>query len=265
MGQQQILDEFAAALPVAGRHAYLERHARQRRERLPVLRRERQRHERGPRIDELVAELLRQPVAEVGRADLRNRQAARRDDQGARTDRAGLLRVEHEAVGRRVAHRIDDDGPAPRDAARVALVLQHVDDRVAAVVAEELALVLFVPGHVMALEQPEEVARRIARQRRAREMRIRRQIVVGAGVQVREVAAAAARDADLLGEPRRVIDQHDAAAELPGDRGAHHPGGARADHGDVIGFHGADCTCPASGPGRRLRRPALACYTFRLR
>ncbi|ERI27698.1 hypothetical protein BURCENBC7_AP0482 [Burkholderia cenocepacia BC7] len=96
-------------------------------------------------------------------------------------------------------------------------------------------------------------------------MRIRRQVVVGPGVQVREIAAAAARDADFLGKPRRVIEQHHAAAELPGDRGAHHAGGTRADHGDVIGFHGADCTCPASGPGRRQRPPALACYTFRLR
>ena len=152
MGQQQILDEFAAALLVAGRYAHLERYAGQRRERLPVLLRERQRHERGPRIDELVAELLGDPVTEVGRADLRDRQAAGRDDQCARTDRPRLLRVEREAVGRRVAHRVDDDGPAPRDTARVALVLQHVDDRVAAVVAKSWPCA-FV-RHVMALEQP---------------------------------------------------------------------------------------------------------------
>ena len=62
----------------------------------------------------------------------------------------------------------------------------------------------------------------------------------------------------IFGEPRRVIDQHDAAAELPGHRGAHHSGGARADHGDVISFHGADCTCPASGPGRCQGRPSPA-------
>ena len=55
----------------------------------------------------------------------------------------------------------------------------------------------------------------------------------GAGVEVGEIAAPAAGDADLLAGRARMVDhQHRAPAPARLD-GAHHPGRARADHHDV--------------------------------
>jgi hypothetical protein len=61
-------------------------------------------------------------------------------------------------------------------------------------------------------------------------VRILRQEVGRAGVDVGEVAAAAARDADFLGQLGGVVDQHHAQAALGCSRRAHHPGRARADY-----------------------------------
>jgi hypothetical protein len=52
-------------------------------------------------------------------------------------------------------------------------------------------------------------------------------------VAVGEVAAAAARDADLLGDFSRVVHQQHLEAALAGLRGAEQAGGAGADHDDV--------------------------------
>ena len=54
-----------------------------------------------------------------------------------------------------------------------------------------------------------------------------------ADVQIGEVAAPAAGDADLLGELGGVVDDQHAASALTGFGGAHHAGGAGADHDDV--------------------------------
>jgi hypothetical protein len=52
-------------------------------------------------------------------------------------------------------------------------------------------------------------------------------------VDVGEVAAPAARDADLFARLWRVLDQHSTATALPRDRGAHHAGRAGAYDDDV--------------------------------
>ncbi|MFY4703275.1 hypothetical protein [Burkholderia glumae] len=57
-----------------------------------------------------------------------------------------------------------------------------------------------------------------------------------------------------------MIDQHHAAPELSGHGRAHHAGGARADHGDIEMFHGADCNrrrpgCPPADGRRRAHAP----------
>ena len=59
-------------------------------------------------------------------------------------------------------------------------------------------------------------------------------------VQVGEVAAPAAGDADLLADLLVVVDEHDAPSALPRGRGAHHAGRAGTDHGDLEarGGHG---------------------------
>ncbi len=83
-------------------------------------------------------------------------------------------------------------------------------------------------------DEIDEVRRRVARERRARELRVLGEIaVVALGLDIREVAAAAAGDADLFAEPRCMFDQHDARAALAGNRRAHHAGGPGADDGDI--------------------------------
>jgi hypothetical protein len=64
-----------------------------------------------------------------------------------------------------------------------------------------------------------------------------RQEVRRRGVAVREVAAPAAGDADLLGDLLRVVDQQHLQAALAGDRGAVQTGRAGTDDDgvDVVG------------------------------
>ena len=67
------------------------------------------------------------------------------------------------------------------DAGRRAFGQQHIDDLLAGAVAEQLALVLFVAGDAMALHQRDEVARRVARERRTAEVGVGRQKVLRPG------------------------------------------------------------------------------------
>lgn len=85
-------------------------------------------------------------------------------------------------------------------------------------------------------------------------MRIRRQEIARLRIDVREVAAPAAGDADFLGEALGVVDEHDAAAGLSGHGRAHHARRARADDGNIERFHGAHFTFGTPIPAR--------CYTF---
>lgn len=85
-------------------------------------------------------------------------------------------------------------------------------------------------------------------------MRIRRQKIGRLRVDVREVAAPAAGDADFFGETLCVVEKDDAASGLSGHGRAHHAGRARADDGDIEGFHGAHFTFDTLDHAR--------CYTF---
>ena len=108
---------------------------------------------------------------------------------------------------------------------------------------------LFVPADAVPIDQRDEVARRVARQRRAAERRVVGQEVRRPRVAVGEVAAAAAGDADLLGDLRRVVEQQDPQAALPGDGRAQQAGGAGADDDGVESLH----------PSARVRqKPYLA-------
>ena len=123
---------------------------------------------------------------------------------------------------------------APLDPAAIAFGPEHRDDVLRRAVAEELAQLLLVVRDPVPLDQRDEIAGRVPRERGAAEIRILREVVGRAGADVREVAAPAARDADLLAELVIVLDDEHAAAALPRLRRAHHAGGARADHDDVV-------------------------------
>jgi hypothetical protein len=79
-----------------------------------------------------------------------------------------------------------------------------------------------------------------------------RQEVLPAGVDIGEVAAAAARNADLLGQLGRMVDQHHALAALGRHERAHHAGRARADYHHIV----SSCH-PAHPAVRRAQRTRL--------
>ena len=76
------------------------------------------------------------------------------------------------------------------DAAAHALVEQQSHDLSRAPVAEQLPQRLLVPRDAVAVDQRDEVVCGVARQRRLGEMRVSRQIAVGRGVQIGEVASS---------------------------------------------------------------------------
>src|SRR5258706_4278752 len=195
------------------------------------LRIEAQGHERGPGRHDRQAELLGDAIREGRGADLRPRAPAGGDHERRGGERpAARLHAEDSAVALHAAHLA---GLAPLDAPLLALGDEHVDDPLRAVVAEELPEHLLVIRDAVALHERDEVARRVARQRRAAEIRIARDEVAMRGVHVGEVAAPPARDADLLADLRVVVDEHHAPPALSRSCGRHHSRGAGADHGDI--------------------------------
>ena len=190
-----------------------------------------QRHQCRPRLDDLEAELARQIVGEAGRPHLRDGRTAGGDHQRRRGGGPAAPGHAKPAVG------MGDvgDALAERDADRAprALVHQHVDDLARRAVAEQLAERLFVPGDAMAVDQVDEILRRVAAQRRHGEMAVGRKVALRHGLEIGEVAAAAARDQDLLSGPVGMIDQQHPAAALPRHRRAHQPGAAGAEDDDI--------------------------------
>ena len=211
---------------------HFRRNARERAEQcfLPA---QRQRHQSGPRLDHLQPEFARQIIGKAGRAHLRDRRAAGGDDErrggrGAVPHGDAILAVGVADVADRVGER--DLHPAP-----IAFVLQHRDDLLGRSVAEELPERLFVPGDLVRIDQRDEIRRRVATERRFGIMRVGRDIAIGCGVDVGEIAPPPARNQDLLADRIGVIDQQDAPPALAGGEGAHQPGRARAEDDGVVG------------------------------
>ena len=133
-----------------------------------------------------------------------------------------------------------DAGDAARDAdvdaRRRAFIQQHLHDlaRRARAFAEELAERLFVVGDAVLLDQRDEIALRVARQRRAGEVRVGGDEARGiVGVEVGEVAASAAGDEDFRADFGIVLEHQDAPAAPASMHGAVEPGRAGADDDGV--------------------------------
>ena len=168
-------------------------------------------------------------------------------DQRGRLGDAGAERDPEAGVG--MADVGDGMAEGELHPSPVAFVQEHGDDLAGGAVAEELAERLFVPGDAVALDQGEEVGGRVAGERRDGEMGVGGEEAVGGGVEVGEIAAAAARDQDLLSGRVGMVDEQDPAAALAGDGGAHQPRPAGAEDDRVVGlrFHRA----PLEAPGGR--------------
>jgi hypothetical protein len=189
------------------------------------------------------AELLGEAVAEVGGADLRDRQAAGGDHDPGRFDGTpvaiDLIATNASGIGFGGGKcdlpelaRLPALDPACR-----AFGQQHVDDLLRRTIAKQLPLVLLVEGDAVLLHQFDELLWCIARQRRAAEIRVvadevalrRAHVEVAVG----EVGPAAARNADLLSDLFAVVDQQHLEPALARQAGAKKPGGTGTDHDDI--------------------------------
>jgi len=81
----------------------------------------------------------------------------------------------------------------------------------------------------MALDQRDEVGRRVACQCGFAEVRIGGEEILRRRAEIGEVAAPAAGHQDLLADAVRVFDDEHAPSALPGGDRAHQPGCAAAD------------------------------------
>ncbi|MNR02531.1 hypothetical protein D3C85_1183860 [compost metagenome] len=189
-------------------------------------------NKRGPRLRHPQAELARHLIAPAGRAHLGDGLAAGGHHQRGGRNAGSVVQGDLETVPAAA-----DGGHAQAQrqghARRLHLVRQHTDDLLGAVVTEQLAQGLLVPGDAVALDHFQEVVLGEPLQRRQGEARVLAQEVRPAGPQIGEVAASAARDADLLARCAGVVDDAHAAAALARLDGAHHAGRAGADDQDV--------------------------------
>ena len=133
-----------------------------------------------------------------------------------------------------------------------AFVEQQLDDLARGAVAEELAQRLLVPGDAVTLDQVEEILRGVAAERGLHEMRVLREVAIGRGAEIGEVAAATARDQDLLARRIGMIDEEHALAPLAGGERTHEPRGAGSQDDRVV-HCGGPSRCSACG--KRQRSP----------
>ena len=252
--EQHVLAERRLA---AARH-HVERDAGERRAELEVLAGEAQRHQAGPRLRHREAELPGEARREVRGAELRDRETPGRHDERRRAQHPGAG-LEHEVLAR--PHLAHLHAAADRDARLAALLLEHCHHLPRAAVAEQLPELLLVPGDAVALQLRHEVGRRVARERRAGEVRVLGEEALGRREAVREVAAPAARDQDLAPD-LGVAFQHEDAALAPARLDRAHQAGRAAAEDDRVELRqcrlSAFSTRSPRRPDARLRALARA-------
>ena len=115
---------------------------------------------------------------------------------------------------------------------------QQVDDLLAGAVAEQLAEMLLVKADPGLAQQADELRGRMRLQGMADEARVTRQVAGRvAAMQVGEVAAPAARDADLFADAAGMVQHPHPQAVLAQAPGAVEARGAGPDHDDIQFFH----------------------------
>ncbi len=199
-----------------------------------------QRNERGAAGFDGDAELARDVVAETSGADFGNGEASGGDDEsGSRVE--GVAGGDGErAAGIVAAHFMNVGGDEDAHLGVLALAHQHVDDLLRGAVAEELAQRLLVPCDAVALDETDEVGGRVACQGRFGKVGIGGEEIVGAGVQIGEIASATAGDEDLFAGAAGALEHSNAAAAAASLNGGHEAGGASAEDENVETVCGHD-------------------------
>jgi hypothetical protein len=183
-------------------------------------------------------------VAESGRAHLGDGEAAGRDDEcwggeggwacSTRASSGGGLGVDAEVA------RAGDGGDAgvglDGDVGGGALVGEELDEVLGGAGAEELAEGLLVVGDAVLFYQGDHVRRGEGGEGGLGEVGVFGEEVLGAGVEVGEVGAAAAGDEDLLADAVGVVEEEDAFAAASGFCGAEEACGSGAEDDDVEAY-----------------------------
>ena len=191
------------------------------------LRSEGQRHEAGAGLRHRVIELLGDPVSETCGAHLRDRLAAAGHDKIPADKRARpTFDCDPECktafrLFQRFQRRVE---PQFRTAA-LHFAQEHRDDVFRRIITEQLPQRLFMKTDAVRLDERDEVVLGITAQCGLGEMRVSRNEPAGADIQIGEIAAPAAGDADFFSRCLGVIEHENAAALRACLRRTHHSRG----------------------------------------
>ncbi len=237
-------------------------------------------HQPGAGIGDPKAELARHLIGPARGSHLGNGLGPGGHDERARLDTRPVIQINGKAVGA-VLDRLDAQVQRQGYARRLHFIRQHADDILGAVIAEQLAQGLLVPGDTVAIDHLDEVVLGKSLQGRQGKARILSQVGSRMDAQVGKVATPPARYADLLARSSGMVDQAYAATAFGRFDGTHHSGRAGTDNQDIqgLGFHWPDLASPAAeserdlgasagskgpeprdshrGPGRRIPRGAF--------
>ena len=227
-----------------GRHhrdRHRQGHAREGCEVLPGRRRDRERNQPGPRRHRGDAPLTSQLPGTIAGTDGRDGKSTRGHDQmpgqehpvrGAHAKAraiVGPVQTRNLLHGHRVAYLY---------AATRAVSQQHVNDPLTGIVTEELPQMLFMKPDARLTHTGNEALGRMGLERMAHEARIAAQVAGRIrAIQVGEVAATTARDADLLADATCMVQHGHPQAAQPQLPGAIQPGSTRAHHDHIPSFH----------------------------
>ncbi len=182
-------------------------------------------NESGARGNEWMAKLAGQLVAEGGGAHFRDGETSCGDDQSGRAKFDGTGAQDEFGDPPDFSNaRIQED----LHVGSATFGFEHVGDSGGGIIAEELAESFFVISDVMFFDEGEKIGGREAGKRGFGEVGIGRNEVIRFGVNVGEIAAAAAGNEDFLADTVGVLKDSDAPAPVPCLDGAKEACGASA-------------------------------------
>jgi len=217
-----------------------------------------ERNQRGARGLDSQSELAGQIVAKRRGADFRDGQASGGDDQAGRVETDALCLHCELVLICVLAHFFDFCVEQNFHSSIAAFLLQHGNDVTGSSIAEQPAELFLVIRDAMFFDEANEVGGRIARECRLGEVGVGRKKIFGGGVEVGEIAAAAAGDQDFLADAVGALEDDDAASALAGFDGTHQAGSACSENDDVVVLFHAETRLAGASVARGLITAGIA-------
>ena len=215
VGEQQLVAEDWFSVTAIDGDAHFGRDAAEAIEAAAVFAVEDERDERGAGFDDAVAEAKGDGVADAGGADLRDGEAAGRDDdflcvQG--WGRRGWSALRGSGFNKKACAGLRDgcDGGAEVEIDTGCFSEKHVHDLAGGAVAEQLAWRFGVMGDAVLVDERYKCVGRVAGEGGLGEVRVFREEVLRLRIEVGEVGAASPGDEDLAAGFAGVVEQRDA-------------------------------------------------------